>query len=120
MASEPKLSKGSLMSTRRARHNRDWILLKYNEAPDTNITLTGYLNYVPKTNWITFTQVENELGERISGHINLPQKKVHQLFPNIQDHNHTPFILKGKPSFYTSKGTKRGALLIETIVLKEG
>lgn len=105
------------MSSRRERHTRDWLLRKFNEAPSISLKLKGYLHINKESNWITFTQVDNDNGERISGHINLPKHKVEKLYPDYSKNNHSPFYLIGKPSFYVSKGTKRGALKIESIEL---
>ena len=104
------------MSLRRERKNRDWILAQLKNAPEEEITLTGYLNLNPNSNWITFTQVENENGDRISGHINLPKSKVIKLFSNIEEFNHKPFFIKGKPSYYSSKGVKRGCIDLTELI----
>lgn len=105
------------MSSRKARHNRDWILQQYNAAPNELIQLKGYLNIDKPSNWITFTQIENQLNERISGHINLPKHKVAVLFPDYHLHNHKPFLLTGKPDVYHPKGTKRGCLILTDLKL---
>jgi len=97
---------------------RYWILKKFHESPNSEIYLTGYLNLNYKSNWITFTQVENENGIRIAGHLNFPVHKVKKLFQEYDEFNHKQFIIKGKPSFYVSKGTKRGCILLESISLK--
>tara|TARA_B100000768_G_C11171243_1_gene328805 strand:+ start:436 stop:771 length:336 start_codon:yes stop_codon:yes gene_type:complete len=107
------------MLTRRERHNRDWLLIQFKENPKDEITLFGYLSLNNQSNWVSFTQVENEEGLRISGHINLPERKVKEAFADFKNYNHKAFILKGHPSFYNSRGTKRGCLQIISISLKE-
>lgn len=101
---------------RQARHNRDWLLLQHLTNPDVIISLTAYLQTNQKNpNWITFTQVENKDGQRISGHINLPSKIILNLQPEIFKKGNKKFVLHGKPSFYLAKGNKRGALLIQKL-----
>ena len=106
------------MSSRRERHSRDWILIQLKESPEVEITLSAYLSLNDKSSWISFTQVENEEGNRISGHINLPERKVLSLFPDFKNFNHKQFVLKGLPSYYHVRGTKRGALKVNSISLK--
>tara|TARA_Y100000739_G_scaffold11881_1_gene10000 strand:- start:353 stop:676 length:324 start_codon:yes stop_codon:yes gene_type:complete len=98
--------------------NRYWILQQFNEAPNDEICLTGYLNINPKSNWVTFTQVENETGKRIAGHLNFPIHKVKEVFENYKEFNHKQFTIEGKPSFYVSNGIKRGCVLLHNLSLK--
>jgi hypothetical protein len=98
--------------------NRYWILHQLSESPNDQICLTGYLNINLKSNWVTFTQVENENGIRIAGHLNFPVHKVKKLFQEYDEFNHKQFIIKGKPGFYVSKGTKRGCILLESLSLR--
>ena len=95
--------------------NRHWILNQLRESPNADIYLTGYLNINPKSNWITFTQVENEAGQRVAGHINFPIHKVRELCIKYKEFNHKKFSFSGKPSFYVSKGTKRGSLILNRL-----
>ena len=97
--------------------NRHWILNQLREFPNADIYLTGYLNINPKSNWITFTQVENEAGQRVAGHINFPIHKVKELCIKYKEFNHKKFSFSGKPSFYISKGTKRGCLILNSLNL---
>tara|TARA_B100000676_G_C18035857_1_gene821737 strand:- start:525 stop:851 length:327 start_codon:yes stop_codon:yes gene_type:complete len=98
--------------------NRYWILNKFEENPNSEIRLTGYLNLNQKSNWVTFTQIENDSGERIAGHLNFPKHKVRELYHRFEKYNHKKFILKGKPGFYVSKGTKRGCILLNHVDLQ--
>ena len=98
--------------------NRDWILHKLNECPNSEIYLTGYLNINTKSNWITFTQIETDTGQRIAGHLNFPIHKIKELFHNYTEFNHKKFIIKGKPNFYISKGIKRGCVILHSLSLK--
>ena len=100
------------MSNRRERYNRDWILSKYAEDPCQTIKIYGYLSLNPNSKWVTFTQIENENGLRISGHLNFPKHKVYALIKDVERYNHKPFSIKGHPSFYLWKGTKRGSIKI--------
>ena len=95
--------------------NRYWILSRLKDSPNSELRLTGYLNITPKSNWVTFTQVENEKGERIAGHINFPIHKVKELFNKYKEFNHKKFRFNGKPSFYVSKGTKRGCVILNSL-----
>jgi len=107
------------LSSRRERHQRDWILIQHSTNPEEEITVTGFLNFQENSKWITFTQIENEAGERICGHINLPFSKVNQLFSNLKENNHKQFIIKGLPSFYNNRGIKRGAINLNCISIKK-
>jgi len=100
---------------KREIQNRYWILSQLKESPNSNICLTGYLNINPKSNWVTFTQVENETGQRIAGHLNFPIHKVKELCIKYKEFNHKKFSFSGKPSFYVSKGTKRGCILLKSL-----
>ena len=101
---------------RKERFTRNWLLEQAISAPNDSVQLTGYLKIISESNWYTFTQVENEEGKRIAGHLNLPKKKVDNLISNIQALNNQPFILIGKPSFYVAKSIKRGSINIEQII----
>lgn len=103
------------MTSRRERKNRDWILQQAQHNPASLIELKGYLNLNKDSNWITFTQIENNAGERVTGHINLPKNKISKLFPNFREFNHKPFLIIGKPDSYVNKGTKRGCIKVEQI-----
>ena len=73
------------MTSKTEIKNRYWILHQFNEAPNDEICLTGYLNINPKSNWVTFTQIENETGKRIAGHLNFPIHKVKEVFENYKE-----------------------------------
>jgi hypothetical protein len=103
--------------SKREIQNRYWILSQLKESPNSDICLTGYLNINPKSNWVTFTQVENETGQRIAGHLNFPIHKVKELCIKYKEFNHKKFSFSGKPSFYVSKGTKRGCILLNSLNL---
>lgn len=101
---------------RQERYSRDWLLKQHLHNPEQVISVTGYLQLNPKKpNWVTFTQVENNEGVRIAGHINLPSIKAEKLYPSIQSKGRKKFVITGKPSYYISKGTKRGSLLVTQI-----
>lgn len=105
------------MNSKRSRYERDWLLQKALSDPDEKIKLKAYsTNYKQDSNWITFTQVENEFGNRIAGHINLPKKKVLALQPDLLEVPNKPFHLIGHPSFYIGNNTKRGSLSIKEII----
>ena len=105
------------MNSRRLRYERDWLLQKALSDPSEKIKLKAYsTNYKQDSNWVTFTQVENEFGDRIAGHINLPQKKVLTLQPDLLKVPNKPFQLTGFPSFYVGNNTKRGSLSIKEII----
>jgi hypothetical protein len=98
--------------------NRLWILSKLHESPNQELSLTGYLNMNNASNWVTFTQIENKDSIRIAGHLNFPIHKVRKILPNYNTFNHKQFIIKGKPSFYVSNGTKRGCIILNNLSLK--
>mgnify|MGYP001181693504 FL=1 len=101
---------------RKERFTRNWLLEQAIYAPNDSVQLTGYLKILSESNWYTFTQIENEEGKRIAGHLNLPKKKVDTLISNIQELNNQPFILIGKPSFYVTKSVKRGSINIDQVI----
>lgn len=105
--------------SKRNKSQRDTLLRLAIENPNDLIEFEGYLSLGSNQNWYTFTQVQiRSIQKRIGAHINLPKFKVDQLLEiTIQD-NHKPFLFTGTPSYYTSKGLKRGSIQLHSISRK--
>lgn len=105
--------------SKRNKSNREQLLLLAESDSDKVLEFEGYLSYTPNSTWYTFTQVFiPELDLKLKAHINLPKYKVDKVLDiTIQD-NHKIFRFTGTPSYYTTKGTKRGTVQLITIQRK--
>lgn len=88
---------------------RSELLTLLKNKPNETFEFQGYLKFNKESDWYTFTQLTLD-GKLISKHINLPKHKVDKAISITKDDDHKPFLIKGKPISYQSKGTTRGAI----------
>jgi hypothetical protein len=102
--------------SRSGKITRDQLLKLADEKPDESLQFKGHLKWNDTSEWFTFsTIILLSSNERIASHINLPKHKINKLLDINESDNHKLFIIEGYPSFYMSRGTRRGSIKMKNI-----
>lgn len=96
---------------RHQKHTRDILLQMAVNKPDEILEFKAYLKWNKESDWCTFSTVKLVGSDLlVSKHINLPKHKLAKHLELNETDNHKAFVITGSPSYYDSKGTKRGSI----------